>query len=63
MKKSFLNTDVVFCKKCVESNQRFVSSIQNPINLEQILMMIIFVMLVCILRKNLKQTGKKEKKN
>lgn len=29
MKKSFLNTDVVFCKKCVESNQRFVSSIQH----------------------------------
>ncbi len=29
MKKSFLNTDVIFCKKCVESNQRFVSSIQH----------------------------------
>lgn len=27
MKKYFLNKDVIFCKKCVESNQRFVGSI------------------------------------
>jgi N-acetyl sugar amidotransferase len=27
MEKKFFNTDVIFCKRCVESNQRFVGSI------------------------------------
>ena len=29
IKKTLLNADVIFCKKCVESNQRFISSVQH----------------------------------
>jgi len=38
MKKNFFGQpkEIIFCKKCVESNQRFVSSVQHKILKNQV---------------------------
>ena len=66
---TLVNEKVIFCAKCVESNQRYVSSIafkdkKDSINQEQgLIKKLIFVGLVNILKKKRKLIGKIEKKS
>ena len=70
MKKNFFGqpNNIVFCKKCVESNQRFVSSVQHKITKNQIKDTALFdedgVCYSCkFFEEKKKLTGKREKEN
>ena len=70
MKKNFFGQpkEIVFCKKCVESNQRFVSSVQHKITktklrIQHYLIIKEFVILVNFLKKKKKSIGMIGKKS